>query len=55
MHPLLFLAENEVGGRILYAIRRLAAVRWPKVFPFYPILCDFKSLVDVQFRDIAKK
>ncbi len=27
-------------------IVRLAAFRWPKVFPFYPILCDFKGLVD---------
>ncbi len=33
---------------ILHApIVRLAAFRWPKGFPFYPILCDFKSLVDV--------
>ncbi len=33
---------------ILHApIVRLAAFRWPKVFPFYTILCDFKSLVDV--------
>ncbi len=41
---------------ILHApIVRLAAFRWPKVFPSYPILYDFKSLVDVNVRDIAKK
>ncbi len=41
---------------ILHApIVRLAAFQWPKGFPFYPILCDFKSLVNVKVRDIAKK
>ncbi len=33
---------------------RFAAFRWSKSFPFFPILWDFKSLVDVEVRNMPK-
>ncbi len=51
-HSEFSIRDIPISGEQLYCILhapmvRLAAFRWPNGFPFYPILCDFKSLADV--------